>query len=165
MRLAIPVFVVSAVLLLAAGSCQAQTSKIDTCRTDVKIDGRLLTPEEAVHFMLSKTPRQDREKLAVDDVEFVLLCGSQRDAEDLFRDLAGKTVRMIARVIEADEHTVRVVTDMTPAFRFHFEIPLKSLPPIGSAVIIAGTYDSYSRDAAIINIKNSTAAPCTGRAC
>jgi hypothetical protein len=166
MHLAKPTTVVYAILLLAAGKCHAQTStrlaqtsKLDICQTLARTNHPYAN-EEIVHKVLMNIPPENRAKLTANDTAILLLCGSSQQSEDFFRDIAGKTsVRITATVIEAGEHMVRVATDETSAFRFYCEEPLKSLPPIGSTVIVSGIYASYNREEASITIKNSVVAP------
>ena len=153
----------AAVLLLATCffvgiDCYSQ----DLCsaRFTPKSDSKPLTAAELVHRVLLHTPPAERRHLYFGDVEFILRCGTQQDAAELFAAVRNTSIQMVgATVVEADRDAIRVSWDdgFRPnlgAFRFNFDMPLTAIPHPGEKVLIGGTYSSYSQEPFQINMTN-----------
>jgi hypothetical protein len=101
--------------------------------------------------MLTTTP-ENRPRLAPSDVEFILKCGTQEDAEALFAAVRNTSVKMVGvTVAEANQNSIRVTwgDGFKPplgAFRFNFDKPLTAIPTPGEKITIIGTYASYARE-------------------
>ena len=122
---------------------------------------------ELAHHVLLITPSENWRHLVSGDVEFVLKCGSQQDAADLFAALRNTSLHLVdATIAEADQHFIRVRWDQPyrfdmplTAYRFNFDIPLTAIPHPGEKVIIDGTYSSYSQEPFQINMTNASIHP------
>jgi hypothetical protein len=138
--------------------CYAQDPCSGTVR--VKSEQKPLTKAEIAHRALLKTPLEERRHLAFTDVEFILRCGTQQDAAELFAAVRNTSVQMGgATVVEADQNAIHVSCDdgFKPhlvAFRFNFDRPVIAIPLPGEKVVISGTYSSYSQDPFQINMTN-----------
>ena len=108
-------------------------------------------PEDLVRNLLATTP--DPASLALSDKEFVLQYGSKADADKVFDSIKGKSVELPGAVIvaaTADQVQVAVSDDAKNAqpkvadFTFSMKAPLTTVPAVGSAVNISGTYSSYT---------------------
>jgi hypothetical protein len=130
--------------------------------TSGKPGEKSLTSSELVHHVLLTTPSEVRPHLIFGDVEFILKCGTQEDAEEFFRDIRNKSITMgPVSVIEAGQNFVRVAGDdgfkpNLAAFQFNFQTPVIAIPQPGSIVRVYGTYSSYSREPFRINMTNSS---------
>jgi hypothetical protein len=68
-----------------------------------------LTSAEVAHHALVTTPPTKLSKLYWGDVEFILRCGTQQDATELFAAVRNEYIRMVgATVFEASQNFVRV---------------------------------------------------------
>ena len=122
---------------------------------------------ELAHHVLLITPSENWRHLVSGDVEFVLKCGSQQDAADLFAALRNTPIHLVdVTIAEADQHFIRVRWDEAfrfdmplTAYRFNFDIPLTAVPHPGEKVIIDGTYSSYSQEPFQINMTNASIHP------
>jgi hypothetical protein len=136
----------------------------DPCsvRVSPKAGERPLTSAEIVHRMLLQTPPQGRRYFALSDVEFILKCGTQQDAEALFAAIRNTSVKMDGgTVVDAGPSVVRVSWDdgfkpNLAAFRFNFDSPMNAIPHPGDKILISGMYSSYSRQPFQINVTNSS---------
>jgi hypothetical protein len=122
---------------------------------------------ELAHKVMLTTPPERRGNLCAGDVMFVLKCGSQQDAADLFSALRNTPIHLVDFTIaEADQHFIRVRWDGAfrsdmpfTAYRFNFDPPLTAIPHPGERVIIDGTYSSYSHEPFQINMTNASIHP------
>jgi hypothetical protein len=149
-----------ATCLLFCMSSYAQTDRCSTHVVGPKPSEKTLTSEEIVHrAMFVSTPEQ-RRMFYWGDVEFILRCGTQQDAADLFSAVRNEPVRMYgATVFEAGQNFIRVSWDdgfNSGGFKFNFDMPLRAIPKPGQKVSISGTYSSYSREPFQINLVNSS---------
>jgi hypothetical protein len=121
-----------------------------------------LTGSQLVHRLLLTTPVEVRRHLSFGDVEFILKCGTQREAAEFFAAIRNTAINMDgATVLEAGKHTVRVGWDdgFRPSlgtFSFEFDAALDVTPQPGDKILISGTYSSYSQDPFQINLTNSS---------
>ncbi len=141
--------------------CQAQENKKPCTVTPEHVSSI-----KVAHQLMKTTPRSERDKLALGDVVFVLLCGSPDDAAELFESLKGKPVLLDTRVLAANEHVVNACWDTgdattSKAFFFHFESPLQFPPAVGARIAITGIYSSYQRELFRINVVGSGMKPLT----
>jgi len=122
---------------------------------------------ELAHQVMLTTPPERRRDLGAGDVMFVLKCGSQQDAADLFAALRNTPIHLVDFTItEADQHFIRVrwdgafKSDMPfTAYRFNFDPPLTAIPHPGEKIIVDGTYSSYSQEPFQINMTNASLHP------
>lgn len=148
----------SATCFFAGINCYCEDPCSGTVRP--KPEEKPLTKAEVAHRALLKTPPEKQRDLYFGDVEFILRCGTQQDAAELFAAVRNTSVRMVgATVVEADQDAIRVSWDdgfkpNLAAFRFNFDRPLKAIPHPGDKILISGTYSSYSRDPFQINMTN-----------
>lgn len=158
----------AAILLLATCffvgfDCHAQ----DPCSQSVstKPDEKPLTSAEFVHRLLVQTPPKERRLIYFGDVEYILKCGTQQDAAELFAAVRNTTVQMFgATVVEADQHVILVswkdgFKPSLVAFRFNFDTPLTVIPHPGEKILISGTYLSYDREPFQIIMTNPSFRP------
>lgn len=124
---------------------------------------KTLSGAEIAHQVLLKTTPTTRRFLVPGDVEFVLKCGTQQDAAELFADIRGAAMEIgSGTVVETDKSTIRVAWDddgfkaNLKAFLFNFDKPLTEMPHPGEKLIIRGTYSSFSREPFQINVTNSS---------
>src|SRR5271170_3243324 len=142
-------------------SCSAYFASV---KTEVR---PLKSAAELAHHVLLITPPENWRHLVSGDVEFVLKCGSQQDAADLFAALRNTPIHLVdATIAEADQHFIRVRWDGASrfdmpltAYRFNFDPPLTAIPHPGEKVIIDGTYSSYSQEPFQINMTNASIRP------
>jgi hypothetical protein len=122
-----------------------------------------LTATALAHRALLQTPPDKWREFTFGDVEFILRCGTQEDADRLFAVLHNTSTQMPdATVLEVSQDLIRVATfndGFQPnlgAFWFAFKKPLTLVPNPGAKVIISGTYSSYSRAPFQINLTSSS---------
>lgn len=121
-----------------------------------------LTAAELVHRVLLQTPAAEWNRLDVADVEFVLKCGTQQDAERFFAALRDTSMQIgAATVVEAGPDFVSVAWDdgshpNLGTFRFQFDQPLIAIPHPGDKVLIRGTYSSYKQEPFCIYMTNAS---------
>lgn len=143
--------ILSATLFSAATLCFSQSPCSDRAITPNSYD-KPLTSTELVHRIMLTTSSEDLHNLAFGDVEYILKCGTQQDAESLFAAIGNTSVKMVgATVVEANQNSIRVAWDdgFKPhlgTFWFDFEKPLTVIPMPGEKIIINGTYVSYTRE-------------------
>jgi hypothetical protein len=158
MRKAAAIFL-SIVCFFVGSDCYPQDPCSGTVR--VKSEEKPLTKAEIAHRALLKTPLEERRHLAFTDVEFILKCGTQQDAAELFAAVRNTSVQMVGATVveEADQNAIHVTCDdgFKPhlvAFRFNFDRQVTAMPLPGEKVVISGTYSSYSQDPFQINMTN-----------
>lgn len=150
----------SATCFFVGIDCYSQDLCSGTVRP--KSEGKPLTKAELVHRVLLQIPIGERPHLVFGDVEFILKCGTPRDASEFFAAIRNTSAQMVgATVVEADQDFVRVSCDdgFKPnlvAFRFTFDKPLNPIPHPGDMIQISGTYYSYSREPFQINMTNAS---------
>jgi hypothetical protein len=152
------VIVLSAMFFYGGIDCYSQ----DLCSAIVvrKPDEKPLPPSEITHeIMLSQNTTEKRRTISLEDVEFILKCGTLQDATELFAALRNTSVPMPeATIVQASEYAIRVSWydgfKHFEAFRFNFVTPLTAIPGPGDKVLISGTYSSWSRDPFQINMTN-----------
>jgi hypothetical protein len=159
MRFAAAILILATCFFRGTG-CYCQ----DPCsvRVSPKPGERPLTSAEIVHRMLLQTPPQGRRYFALSDVELILKCGTQQDAEALFAALRNTSVKLDGgTVVDASQSVVRVSRDdgfkpNLAAFRFNFDSPINAIPHPGDKILISGMYSSYSREPFQIDMTNSS---------
>lgn len=120
-----------------------------------------ISAAEIAHGALVQMSPDGWNKFAAGDVEFILRCGTQEDADRLFAVLHNTSMQMgEVAVQEANQNAIRVVWHdgnhpALGAFRFEFDKPISLPPSPGEKVIISGTYSSYSRAPFRINMTNA----------
>jgi hypothetical protein len=138
----------------------------DPCNARIpssKPDGQPLTSSELAHEVIMSASPDERHKFYWGDVEFVLRCGNEKDASELFAAVRNESVRMNgATVFEASSNFIRVSWDdgfNLGGFRFNFETPLSAPLKPGQKIFISGAYSSFTRDPFQINFANSSFLP------
>jgi hypothetical protein len=141
-------------------ACYAQ----DPCsvRPNPRANEKSLTSAELAHRVLLQVAPEKWRDLSPGDVEFILRCGTQQDADEFFPVLHN-TARLMpgAQVLEAYPDAIRVSWEdgfkpNLDAFWFRFDSPLAVVPRPGDKVNISGTFSSYSRSPFQINMKSSS---------
>jgi hypothetical protein len=121
-----------------------------------------LTVAQLAHQAFLETTSETRPRLALGDVEAIVKCGMQQDAEELFATMRDTSVQASGfTVVEADRNSICVFWDdgfkpNLAAFRFHFDQPLPALPHPGDRIRISGNYSPYSREPLQINMTNAS---------
>lgn len=156
-------FAVAIVLSLAFYFGEIACYCQEACPTRLRPPHIKATSSELAHAALLSTPPEKRTHLIFDDVELILKCGSEQDAEELFAALRNTRVQINgATVVDTGQSVIRVSRDddgFKPnfeVFRFIFDTPLNAVPHSGDKILISGTYSSYTRDPFQINITHSS---------
>lgn len=150
----------SAAYLFAGIGCWAQNPC--SARYNTNPNEKPLTSAALAHRALLRTPSEEWRDFTLGDVEFILRCGTQQDADRLFAALHNTSTQMAdAAVLEANQNLVRVAWNdgfhpHLGEFWFTFDNPLAVTPHPGEKVVISGTYSSYSRMPFQINMTNSS---------
>jgi len=155
--------IVSAFCIIFGVRSYAQGGPCPAHLSNANPSEKLLTPTEVAHQIVVNSTPEEMRQLYWGDVEFVLRCGSEQDAAELFAAIRGQTVRMNgAAVFESGRDFISVSWDdgfNLGGFRFSFDTLLRVLPIPGQRVLISGTYSSYSREPFQINFANSSFIP------
>jgi hypothetical protein len=156
-------FVFCATCLLFCVRSYAQSDACPAPVTKSNSTEKPLTSAEIAHHALVMSTGEQRRKFYWGDVEFILRCGTQQDAAELFTAVRNESVRMNgATVFEAGQNFIRVSWDdgfTSGSFKFNFDSLLSKIPKPGQKVLISGTYSSYSREPFRINLVNSSFLP------
>ncbi len=116
-------------------------------------------PEDMVKNLIATTP--DLATLALSDKEFVLQYGQPADADKVFDTIKGKTVEIPGAVVvaaTADQLQLAVSDDSknaqpkTADFTVAMKAPLTTVPAVGAAVNISGTYSTYTQTPLMIQM-------------
>ena len=159
MRIAAAILL-SATCFFLATECYSQ----DPCSTrySPKPNEKPLTGVELAHRVLLLSPPAKWNLLTIGDVEFVLGCGTQHDADEFFAALHDKSTQVPdAIVLEVHEDVLRVAWDdgsypNLGELWFRFDKPLAVMPHPGDKIVISGMYSSYSRVPLQINMTNAS---------
>lgn len=150
----------SATCLFVGIGCYAQNPC--SARYNTNPNEKPLTSAELAHRALLLTPPEEWRDFTLGDVEFILRCGTQQDADKLSAALHNTSTQMPgATVLEANQNLIGVASNdgfhpHLGAFWFAFDKPLAVTPHPGERVLISGTYSSYNRTPFQINMTNSS---------
>jgi tetratricopeptide (TPR) repeat protein len=112
------------------------------------------SPQDLAHQAVTSTP--DLKTLALADKEFILTNGTQEDSDKVWAVMKGVTAEVPGTVIEATADQVKVaVTDdakasKTADFTINMKTSLKEIPAVGSDIKVDATFDSYTKNPAMI---------------
>ncbi|MBS1813938.1 MAG: hypothetical protein JSS87_03575 [Acidobacteria bacterium] len=123
------------------------------------------TPADFVNQLLAN-PTTDLATLALSDREFVITNGTPAQADQVFAPVKGKEVKVPGVVVSVTDTDVMLAVseDAKQAnpkiadFDFKLKEPLKTVPAVGDAIDMIGTFDSYTQKPLMINMINAEAA-------
>ena len=113
-------------------------------------------PADIANQLVTSTP--DLTQLALTDREFIMVNGSQENADKVWDTMKGKTSPIPGVVINATPDAVQLaVSDdasqsKTADYTIKLATPLKTLPAIGSQATYIATYDSYTKSPFMITM-------------
>ncbi|GGH10045.1 tetratricopeptide repeat protein [Silvibacterium dinghuense] len=121
------------------------------------------SPADLAHQAIVSTP--DPSKLALADQEYILANGNDDDAAKVWNALKGQTSQIPGVVVQATADSVQLaVSDdakqsQKADFTINMKEPLKEVPAVGSNLTLIGTFDSYTKNPAMIILKDGEPKP------
>lgn len=119
-------------------------------------------PADIANQLVTTTP--DLTQLALSDREFIMVNGSQENADKVWDSMKGKTSTIQGVVINATPDAVQLaVSDdatqsKTADYTIKMTAPLKTLPTMGAQVSYIATYDSYAKSPFMITMVDGKSA-------